>query len=258
MDDVVLWHFPISHYNEKVRWTLDLKRISHRRRALGPDYLVRALWATGKPTLPVLFIGRRAIGDSTRIIAALEELVPAPAVYPRDEALRRRALELEDRLDEGLGPAVRSALVGTLFMSEDAASAVDVITTGMPPFVTTLLRSAFPAFRRYYFHRHRIDGARVEAYRRMVLEEMDRLERERRGRDYLVGDAFSVADLTAAAMLCAIVEPPQMQYPPAIPYPAALAEFRDAVLRHPLAAWTGEMYRRHRGTSAEVGGVNSR
>ena len=255
MDDVVLWHFPISHFNEKVRWTLDLKRIPHRRVALGPDYLVRALWATGKPTLPVLFIGRRAIGDSTRIIAALEELVPTPAVYPRDEALRRHALELEDRLDQGLGPAVRSAIVGTLFMSEDAASAVDVITTGMPAFANRVVRSALPAFRRYYFYRHRIDGARVEEYRRTTLAEMDRLERERRGRDYLVGDAFSVADLTAAAMLCAIVEPPQMQYRPAIPYPAPLAEFQRAVVEHPMAAWTREMYRRHRGTSAEVAGA---
>jgi len=251
MNDVVLWHFPISHFNEKVRWTLDLKRIPHRRVALGPDYLFRALWATGRPTLPVLFIGKRAIGDSTHIIAALEERVPTPPVYPRDEALRRRALELEDWLDEGLGPAIRSALVGTLFMSEDAASAVDVITTGMSPFATTVVRSALPAFRRYYFYRHKIDGAQVEGYRRTTLEAMDRLERERRGRDYLVGDAFSVADLTAAAMICPIVQPPEMQYPPAIPYPAALAEFRDAVLRHPSAAWTTEMYRRHRGTSAE-------
>jgi len=252
MDDVVLWHFPISHFNEKVRWTLDLKRIPHRRVALGPDYLVRALWATGRPTLPVLFVGKRAIGDSTRIIAAIEELVPEPAVYPRDEAARRRALELEDWLDEELGPALRSALVGTLFMSEDAASAVDVITTGMPAFANRLVRSALPAFRRYYFYRHKIDGARVEEYRRTTLEAMDRLERERGGRDYLAGDAFSVADLTAASMICAIVQPPEMQYRPTIPYPAVLASFRQAVLDHPIGRWTAEMYRRHRGTSAEV------
>ena len=28
----VLWHFPISHYNEKARWALDWKRIPHVRR----------------------------------------------------------------------------------------------------------------------------------------------------------------------------------------------------------------------------------
>jgi glutathione S-transferase len=85
-----------------------------------------------------------------------------------------------------------------------------------------------------------------------VLRALDRLERERGGRDYLVDDAFSVADLTAAAMVCPIVQPAEMQYRPTIPYPAVLADFRQAVLDHPIARWTAEMYRRHRGTSAEI------
>jgi glutathione S-transferase len=252
MDDVVLWHFPISHFNEKVRWTLDLKRIPHRRKALGPDYLFRAWRATGRATLPILHVGRRAIGDSTRIIAALEELVPEPAVYPRDEAERRRALALEDWLDEEFGPAVRSAIVGTLFMSDDTASAIEVLTTGMPKAAGRLIRPVFPAFRRFYFYRHGIDAEKAHAYRRTVLDGMDRLERERRGQDYLVGDAFSVADLTAAAMICAIVQPPEMQYRPSVAFPPVLAEFHRAVMGHPAAAWTREMYRRHRGASAEV------
>ena len=32
----VLWQLELSHYNEKVRWALDHKRIPHRRRALLP------------------------------------------------------------------------------------------------------------------------------------------------------------------------------------------------------------------------------
>jgi len=252
MADVLLWHFPISHFNEKVRWTLDLKRIPHRRRALGPDYLFRAWWATGRGTLPILFIGKRAIGDSTRIIAALEEMTPAPPVYPRAEASRRRALALEDWLDEELGPAVRSAIVGALFSSDDPGAAIDVLTTGMPPAAAKTIRPVLPAFRRFYFFRHKIDAARVQAYRDTVLGALDRLQRELGGRDYLVDDAFSVADLTAASMICAIVQPPEMQYRPTIPYPAVLASFRQAVLDHPIGRWTAEMYRRHRGTSAEV------
>ena len=42
----VLWHFPISHYNEKARRALDWTRIPHVRKVLGPDYLPRAWWAT--------------------------------------------------------------------------------------------------------------------------------------------------------------------------------------------------------------------
>ena len=49
----VLWHFPISHYNEKARWALDWKGIPHVRRALAMSYVPRALWTTGQAKLPI-------------------------------------------------------------------------------------------------------------------------------------------------------------------------------------------------------------
>jgi len=78
MDTPLLWHIPHSHFNERVRWTLDYKRIPHRRQVLGADYLIRAWWATGRGTLPILWLDGKAIGDSTQIIAALEERYPEP------------------------------------------------------------------------------------------------------------------------------------------------------------------------------------
>src|SRR5256885_16981161 len=106
MDTPLLWHIPLSHFNEKVRWTLDYKRIAHRRQVLGADYLIRCWRATGQGKLPILWLDGRAIADSTRIIAALEERFPERPLYPADDAGRRRALALEDEFDEGLGPAL--------------------------------------------------------------------------------------------------------------------------------------------------------
>ena len=54
-------------------------------------------------TFPVLEIDGRAIGDSSEIIAALEERYPERPLYPADPEQRRRALELEDFFDEELG-----------------------------------------------------------------------------------------------------------------------------------------------------------
>src|SRR6059058_1859108 len=34
----VLWHFTVSHFNEKARWALDFKRVPHVRRALLPGF----------------------------------------------------------------------------------------------------------------------------------------------------------------------------------------------------------------------------
>src|SRR5262245_2293519 len=83
MDIPVLWHIPLSHYSEKVRWALDYKGIAHRRRVLGANYLIRVWRATGQGKLPVLWLGGRAIADSTRIISVLEEHRPEPPLYPR-------------------------------------------------------------------------------------------------------------------------------------------------------------------------------
>src|SRR2546429_8015583 len=131
IDTRLLWHIPSSHSNEKVRWTLDYKRIPHRRQVLGAGYLPRAWRATGRGTLPILFLDGRAIGDSTHIIAALEERYPEPPLYPGDTDARQRALALEDYFDEQLGPALRAAIVTPLFR-HDPDLALRVLTTGMP------------------------------------------------------------------------------------------------------------------------------
>src|SRR5262249_29875736 len=120
MDAPLLWHIPLSHFNEKVRWTLDYKAVAHRRRVLGPHYLIRPWRETGQGRLPILWLDGRAIADSTRIIAALEERYPEPPLYPRDATARRRALALEDDFDETLGPALRAAIVTPLFHNDPA------------------------------------------------------------------------------------------------------------------------------------------
>jgi glutathione S-transferase len=251
MADVVLWHFPVSHYNEKVRWALDWKRIPHRRRALTVDYLPRALWATGRGTLPILFLDGKAIGDSTRIIEALERFQPAPGLYPADERARRRALDLEDFFDEELGHALRTALLGPIFAG-DPDAVVAIIGLGMPERARRMMRGIFPAFRAFYMHRHRIDAATIAAAPRKVEAALDRVAAELQPSGYLVGDGFSVADLTAASLFSPLVQPPEFPYQPTRPPPEALMAFRASFERHRAFQWVLDMYHRHRGTSAEI------
>ena len=158
MDTPLLWHIPLSHYSEKVRWALDYKGIAHHRRVLGPDYLIRAWRATGQGKLPVLWLDGRPIADSTRIIAALEERYPEPPLYPRYAAARQRALALEDDLDETLGPAGRAAIVTPLFRN-DPDVALRLLTTGMPEKAYRTLRPLLRIFPSYYRLRHKISEA---------------------------------------------------------------------------------------------------
>jgi len=251
MDTPLLWHIPLSHFNEKVRWTLDYKRVAHRRRVLGANYLIRAWRATGRGTLPILFLDGRAIGDSTQIIAALEERYPEPSLYPGDAAARQQALALEDYFDEELGPAVRAAIITPLFRN-DPDLALRVLTTGMPDKAYQMLRPLVWIFPTFYRFRHRISDAKLEADRATVNAALDRIEQERQGRSYLVGDAFTVADLTAAALLSPLLQPPEIQYPLRVDLPPYLQDYRATLLRHPATTWAAGIYRLHRGGSSEV------
>jgi glutathione S-transferase len=251
MDAPTLWHIPLSHFSEKVRWTLDYKGIAHRRHVLGADYLFRAWWATGQGKLPILRLDGRAIADSTRIIAALEARFPEPRLYPADAAARERALALEDYFDEGLGPALRAAIITPLFLNDPDAG-LRLLTTGMPEKAYRMLRPILGVFPAYYRLRHKIRDADLEANRAIVAASLDRIEQERQGRPYLVGDAFTVADLTAAALLGALIEPPEIQYPVRGTRRPYHESYRGSLLKHPATKWAADIYRLHRGRSMEL------
>src|SRR5262249_38351712 len=161
----------------------------------------------GRGSLPIVFIDGRPVGDSTCIIEALERLAPEPALYPRDEGARRRALELEDFFDEEVGPAARSAVLAPLFGS-DPDAAVGLLTTGRGDGPRRAVRALYPAFAAFYKLRHRINATTAAAAPEKVVAGLDRIAREVGPSGYLVGDAFSVADLTAAALFSPLVMPP--------------------------------------------------
>jgi glutathione S-transferase len=249
----VLWQFRQSHYNEKARWALDWKRIRHVRRSLLPGlHVPRVMWMTRQKSVPVLVLEGRAIADSTRIIAAVEALRPDPPLYPAAPAERRRALELEEFFDEELGPHLRRSVFHDVLPHTDYASAL--MTTDCSPLVRTMYRAVFPALRPVFQMDMRIDDAGAQLGRAKIVTALDRIEAELQPSGYLVGEHFSVADLTAAALLSPLVAPPEYPYALPGPWPEPFASFRASVAGHRAFAWVSEMYRHHRGTSAELSG----
>src|SRR3954454_8323863 len=116
----VLWQLQISHYNEKVRWALDYKRVPHTRRSTLPGvHILIAKRLCGMETTPVLTIDGQSIGDSSAILAAIEKRWPDPPLMPENTLQRRRALRLEEFFDEELGPHIRRALYWELLARPD-------------------------------------------------------------------------------------------------------------------------------------------
>jgi glutathione S-transferase len=253
----ILWHIPVSHYSEKARWALAHKRVEHERRAPLPGaHMAIALWLTRgqQKTFPVLQLDGRNIGDSTAIIAALETRWPEDPLYPEDPAERRRALELEDFFDEHVGAQVR--LYGWHELRKDPEMMADVSEAMSPAPLRKLPGSRAVAGRFgtvFTQLRYRVaaDEAAADA-QRDVLAGLDRLEAELEsaGGEYLAGERFSVADLTAAALLYPIVDPPEGPHIlPAEP-PAGFAAFQESVAERPGVKWVAEMFRRHREPAA--------
>ena len=254
MDTPLLWHFAISHFTEKARWALDWKGIPHRRKMLFLDYPVRVFLRTGQMSLPVLFVQGRAITDSSRIIEWLESVHPEPALYPKDEEERRRALALEDFFDEELGPHIRVLLVHEIF-ERGGAEAAEAFGMGQSEGAKRALRSVFPIFRVFYEYRHRMSPANIERAREKLAIALERLESEIRPSGYLVGDRFSVADLTAASLFYPIAFPPEYPYPFPTHHRDAVDAFVSSMSGCAAQRYVLDMYRRHRGDSAEIAGA---
>ena len=247
----VLWQYSFSNYNEKARWALDFKGMPHHRRSLMPGGPRAMRFSRGAGTLPVMDLDGRRIVDSTSIIAALEEARPDPPLYPAGPEERRRALELEDFFDEQAGHDMRR--VGFWEARGNLGYALAFMTTDQPSARRAAgragLRVAFPGVWRYMSSRYGFDETAVARSRVTLIDALDRIESERAGRDHLVGERFTVADLTAASLLYPLVWPPEFQY--RLPDPPRW-EFLEGHRDHPALGWISEIWRRHRGSSAAV------
>lgn len=251
MEPPRLWHFRISHYNEKVRWALDHKGWPHRRVSLTPGFHIRkAKRLTGQSALPILEIDGRVLHDSSAILVELERMRPDPALFPTDEAERTRALAIEDYFDEQVAPDLRRLFWATYI--DHAGPTTRMVTDGKSWFARVAFRAALPIIRPVFKPRLGLDPVTIEASRQKLGSFFDRLESEIRPSGYLVGDRFTIADLGAAAVMSAIIRPPQFPYPLPEPWPTGLIELRDSVKQRRGYQWVLDIYAKHRGTSAEI------
>jgi glutathione S-transferase len=245
-----LWQIDISHYSEKARWALDYKGIDHGRRNLLPgSHIPIALFLTrgAHPTVPVLTIDGRAIGDSTAILAALEAQYPEPPLYPSDPEELARAIELEEWFDENLGPHSRQLPFYELIQEPEIFAEVAAESVPGP------LGKAKPvvgAYARGYttlrWGANSDEGA--EQARQGIVAALDKLdaELEKGNGEFLVGDRLSVADITAASLFYPLVVPPEGPLNPELPRPPALDRFRQSLSDRPGYRWVEETFRRHR------------
>ncbi len=238
-----LWHIPFSHYSEKARWALDYKGVRYDRRvAPAGTHMAVALWLTRgrRKTFPLLVLDGKPICDSTAIIAALERRFPEPPLYPSDPRGRARALELEDFFDEDVAEYVRRLVFHEI--THDRAALERFVLRATPERLRFgFTGKATAGFLHARFGTHSEKAA--ETSREKIRAGLARLEAELGAGEYLVGDRFTVADLTAASIFYPLVLPPEG---PDFEVADAFLRFRDSLGRSRGLDWVKEMFRRHR------------
>jgi len=247
---VRLYQFAISHYCEKVRWALDYKDIRYQPVNLLPGQhmgQIRRLTGTGT-SVPVLEHNGTVIQGSAAILDYLDESFPDRPLTPPDPASREEALRWEQRLDEDLGPAVRTWSYHYLLQRPKAV--IPMLTAGTPFYNRILLALTFSRVDEIMRQKLKIKQKTADAAAVTITRVLEELAATFARQSYLAGDTFSRADITAGALLAPLFQPEG--YPVPWPDPRRLVKEMQGQLTEwqPLLEPVARLYQRHRRTPA--------
>ncbi len=235
----------MSHFCEKGRWALDLAGIPYRETGSAPGLHLPSIARYRAATTPVLVLpGGPVLRGSDVILEhaiahGAGDLMPAD---PGEAAAVRRWLH---RCDD-LGWHTRRWFYAHAL---PRPAAMQAMLAGVPAWQRRALPVALPAVgklisRRFDLH----DGAAAESAE-VVREVFAQADAARSGSDYLVGDRFTAADLTFAALAAPVCFPEGYGPPGASTIedvPADVRPLVEAWRREPSCRAVETVYARHR------------
>ncbi len=212
-----LYQFAISHYCEKVRWALDYKGLNAEIHSLLPGQHVNTIRRlTGADSsVPVLDHDGRIVQGSAQILDYLDHTFPDHPLTPTNPQDKAAALAWEQRLDDEAGPAIRCYSYHHFLQRPKVV--VPLLAAQTPYYNRILLKLAFSRVDEIMRKWMKINEKTAETSRQTMETLLTELADIYSTRPYLVGEAFSRADLTAASLFAPMFQPPQ--YP--VPWPAS-------------------------------------
>jgi glutathione S-transferase len=240
---------PISHFCEKARWALDRAGVAYVEQPhLQLIHVAVARLAGGRNTVPVFVTATgQVLADSSDILRWADTRVdPERWLYP-DGQVGAQARQLEAWLDDGLGPD------GRLWLYHETLPAVRELRpwalAGIPRWerlVFDVGGSGIEAALRRYL---RIDAAAATAALDQVNRVFDEVaDRLSDGRRFLLGDRFTAADLTFAALAAPLLLPARYgsPLPPPEAMPTVVAREVWRLRDHPAGTFADRLYREER------------
>ena len=241
---LILHQFAISHFCEKIRWALDYKGIKYQLRSHVPGLHAKPVKRLSAQTqVPVLEYEKGlAIHGSANIIDWLDENYAEKPLTPVDPEHAAQARDWEHIMDQQLGPDVRRVCYDTLLNHK--AISVALLGAGThwygKPFLSMIYSKLVPMTRKGL----QINEEAIKASRLNIVSTISDLAAARNEQGYLVGNSFTRADLTAAALLAGLTMEPKFGVPWPKTMPDPLGEFCLSLADE--LAWVSELYTKHR------------
>ena len=240
---IKLYQFPISHYCEKVRWTLDYKGVPYDEVNLIPGLHIPVMRRlTGRTTVPAIVDGDTVIAGSDSILDHLDQAFPEQKLMPDGADQQAAVRDWEAYADSEIGPHVRRYCYQTLLNYPEIVR--PFFTTRGPWYGDLYLRATFPALRLGMRKSMNINAAGANRSLDKLIAAIDRLSEATADTGYLVGGRFTRADLTAASLLAPLCLPEGygLEWPAKLPEPLG----STVQLLTPKLAWVLRLYAQHR------------
>lgn len=249
MSKPVLYVFAISHYCEKARWALDYLDIEYELKCVGPGIHRKIAQKLGAPgtSVPILTAGEDVIQGSSDIIdwAEANKISPSKSLTPPVEALDD-CKKIETRFGTVTGIHVRRYYYSEAMI--EYPETVKPILTKDVPFLHWLMVSwNWKLIRKLMIKGLDLGPAQFEESGRALDEELlwlDGILAD--GRQYLVGDRFSRADITAASILAPLTNPEEHPTYEGLEHPPRLAKKLATWKDRASIQWVHEIYRKYR------------
>lgn len=213
----------VSHYCEKARWALEYcgipyKRLTHLPFMTRFQGKRRGVWST----VPVLFTDQGNIVESTPIVDwADKNSKSTPSLFGQSASERAAIMNWLTLFDRELGPATRRIIYFHVLALPEIAN--PLLLQGVSPSEQILGRPFLPLIRRLIGKGLKVDAEGAARSRQKLEAVWSRVEKQLvDGRVFLLGDSFSAADLSFAALASPVLLPenygvtlPQMEELPA-------------------------------------------
>ncbi|NNM00893.1 MAG: glutathione S-transferase, partial [Gammaproteobacteria bacterium] len=192
----LLYQFSFSHFCEKARWALDYRGRPYDYRNLVPGFHARVTTAIAPAShVPILVEDDAVVQGSDAIVDRVDRDVAVP-LTPADPAVAGEAARWEQFAAEQIGVPLR--LWFYFHRLPDADSAIAFLTQETDERQRDALARVYPKVRAAMSIRMNINADSAATARETLIAALDTLDDTLADRDYLVGTAFSRADLSVA------------------------------------------------------------